>query len=46
LTTGIAATGMQIGYLVGLGVYHLLAARSHPSRRSPTLASSARPAAR
>jgi membrane protein DedA with SNARE-associated domain len=47
LTAAIAATSMQIGYLIGIGVHHIFAAR--PSGRSPTLASpaaSARPAAR
>jgi membrane protein DedA with SNARE-associated domain len=46
LTTAIAATGMQIGYLIGIGVHHVRVARSRLSTRSPTLASSARPAAR
>lgn len=49
LTTAVAVTSMQIGYLIGIGVHHFRAARSHLSSRSPTLASpaaSARPAAR
>jgi membrane protein DedA with SNARE-associated domain len=41
LTTAIAATSMQIGYLIGIGVYRFRTARSGLSTRSPTLASPA-----
>jgi membrane protein DedA with SNARE-associated domain len=46
LMTAVAATAMQIGYLIGIKIHHVREARSRLSTRSPTLASSARPAAR